>query len=129
MRKYYIKIVTGFREDQEITIPIQEAHKAYYLFNNPDARGIFNNGIALIGSDIRQIKPDWNETMGWNPAHKINSYDQRELNDTGIKEKMYVLLEKAKDVSKMIGSNKNLMLKELVECIPLLNNQYKQLHD
>lgn len=125
--KYYIKVVTGFREDQELSIPMQEAHKAYYLFNNPEARGTFKNGIALIGGDIRQIKPNWHETMGWNSAHKLDTYSQRELVNSGVKEKMYTLLGKAKDVSKMIEPNNNIILKELSECLLLLNNQ-KQLH-
>lgn len=120
--KYYIKLVTGFREDQEISIPMQEAHKAYYLFNNPEARGTFDNGIALIGSDIRQIKPDWNQTMGWNSKHKIDSYDEREMIGTGVKDKMFDLLEKAKNVAKEISSDKTLMFKHLAECLILSNN-------
>jgi hypothetical protein len=109
MRKYYIKIITGFRVNQEITIPMQEAHKAYYLFYNPTARGTFSNGVALIGSDVRQIIPDFNETMGWNQDHKPDSYDQRELNDTGVKERMYELMETASSVSKIVDSNKKML--------------------
>jgi hypothetical protein len=95
-----IKIVTGFRKDQKYTIDSEEAHKAYYLFMNPEQRGIFNNGVALQGSLIQGIEPDYHATMGWNETHILDSDDWNELNSKGIAKKMNLLLEKAKDVVK-----------------------------
>ncbi len=90
------------RDDQFISVPLQEAHKAYRLFQNPTERGIFENGIAIVGSDIRQIKPDYNKTMGWNDSHSINNEDWNELRREGIEEKMEMIMEKARDVAKMM---------------------------
>ena len=45
MKDLKIKIITGFRKDQYYTIDAEEAHKAYYLFLNPEERGVFNNGV------------------------------------------------------------------------------------
>ena len=95
-----IKIITGFRKDQKYTIDADEAHKAYYLFMNPDKRGIFNNGVALVGSMIQGIEPDYHATMGWNETHLIDSDDWNELNSKGIAKQLNAILVKAKDVVK-----------------------------
>lgn len=100
-RKYYIKVV-GFRNDQDVSIPLQEAHKVYYLFNNREKQGVFDGGIAIVGSSIQIIKPDYNKTMGWNENHNINNEDWNELRREGIEEKMMLLMEKAKEIAKMI---------------------------
>jgi hypothetical protein len=94
-----IKLITGFRKDQSYTIDGEEAHKAYYLFLNPDQRGIFNNGVALLGSHIQGIEPDYHATMGWNSTHILDSDDWNELRSKGIDKKLGGLLEKAKEVA------------------------------
>lgn len=125
--KYYIKIVTGFRDDQFTTVPMQEAHKAYYLFKNPEQRGIFNSGLALVGSSIKEIRPDYNATMRWNPDHKLDADDFNQINANGIQENMNLLLEKAKLVSEMIESNPTLLQEPLIEVIKLLPQENKKL--
>lgn len=118
--KYHIKLITGFREDQEIDIPMQEAHKAYYLFRNPDERGVFENGIAIIGKDIRKIVPDWNKTMGWNATHKLDDDDWNEIRRYGVEDKMRKLLEIAEQTIPLVEKNMALMKMPLVEVMKLL---------
>lgn len=120
MRKYYIKVITGFREDQQISIPMQEAHKAYYLFKHPEARGVFNNGVALIGKNIQEIKPDWNKTMGWVDTHELDNYDFLELRNNGVEAKMRELIVKAKDIAILGEEKKDLLQEKLQDCIDLL---------
>lgn len=98
--KYKIKVVCGFRKEQEFTINANEAHKAYYLFNNPDKRGTFDDGLALKGSDIQRIEPDYNATMGWNHTHQLTSDDWNEINNSGVSEKMQGIMAKAKLIAK-----------------------------
>jgi len=100
-RKYYIKVI-GFRREQDVSIPLQEAHKVYYLFNNREKHGVFENGVAIVGSSIQQVVPDYNKTMGWNDSHSINNEDWNELRREGIEEKMEMIMEKARDVAKMM---------------------------
>ena len=77
MKDLKIKIITGFRKDQYYTIDAEEAHKAYYLFLNPEERGVFNNGVAMIGKNVQGIEPDYHATMGWNSTHTLDSDDSR----------------------------------------------------
>jgi len=111
--KYYIKVITGFRPDQETTIPMQEAHKAYYLFRHPEERGVFKCGVALIGRNIQEIKPDWNATMGYKPTYNLTGDDWTEIRNRGIEDFMKFLLEKAKDVSELIIEKPELIKQEL----------------
>lgn len=94
-----VKLIVGFRRDQEHSIDIEEAHKAYYLFLHPTERGIFKNGLAIKGDQIQEIVPDWHGTMGWNPSHQLDSDDWNELNTKGIAEKIKSLMAEAKDVA------------------------------
>lgn len=96
---YHIKIVTGFRQDQEHTIPAEEAHKAYYLFYNPDKRAVFNNGLALRGEDVKAILPDYHTTMGWHKTHKLGTYDYAELEEKRVDRKIREFLAQGKDVA------------------------------
>lgn len=98
-----IKIITGFRKDQHYTIDAEEAHKAYYLFMNPDKRGIFSNGVALEGKLIQGIEPDYNATMGWNETHILDSDDWNELNKKGIARKMQDILVDAKMIVRQLA--------------------------
>lgn len=126
--KYYFKIITGFREDQFHSVPMQEAHKAYYLFRNPEQRGIFSTGLALVGSSIREIIPDYTATMGWNTGYKVTAEDYAELKTSGVQATMNMLLRKAKDVSEEIVANNPALLKEpLGELIKLLPEETKQI--
>lgn len=94
-----IKLITGFRRDQEHSIDADEAHKAYYLFLHPEARGIFKNGLALIGSEIKEIVPDWQGTMGWNPSHNLGGDDWNEIMNSGVGRKLSRLMSAAKEVA------------------------------
>lgn len=100
-----IKLITGFREDQYYIIEAEEAHKAYYLFNNPEKRGVFNNGVAIIGKNIQGIEPAWQETMGWNPTHRMDSDDWNEINTKGIGEKLKDVLYEAKKTAQLLEKN------------------------
>ncbi len=113
--KYYIKVITGFREDQQHTIPMQEAHKAYYLFKNPETRGVFNNGVALIGKNIHEIVPDWNTTMGWYPDHELDSNDWEQIKNEGVNERMKLLIEKAKKAGDLLLESSEDNLKQLLD--------------
>lgn len=127
--KYYIKVITGFREDQFVSIPMQEAHKAYYLFKNPDERGVFDNGVAIIGRNIQEIKPDYNATMGWYKNHELDEYDFKELKQKGVEEKMRDLIEKAKDVAKLVEDNPKILEQKLQDAILALPETTPQLNE
>lgn len=99
--KLKVKIITGFRKDQKYTIDGDEAHKAYYLFMNPDKRGIFSTGAAIKGSNIQGIEPDYHATMGWNESHVLDSDDWNEINKLGVKNKTQLLLQDARDAVKL----------------------------
>lgn len=115
--KYYIQVTTGFREDQITTIPMQEAHKAYYLFKNPTERGVFDCGVALVGRNIQEIKPDWHATMGWNPEHEIDTDDWNEIEGKGVDKKMKLLMKKAKYVGDFMVEKKELGKMRLEEAM------------
>ena len=99
--KYFIKVICGFRQDQEYSIPASEAHKAYWLFANPEARTIFADGLAIKGSDIQRIVPDYHTTMGWNSTHKLDGNDMNEIHSTGVMSKMQNILSTAKEVARI----------------------------
>lgn len=107
--KIFIKIITGYRQDEYITIPAREAHKAYYLFTHPNERGVFSNGEVLVGKDIRAIKPDYHATMGWNPTYRIESDDMNELISSGVYSKIEGALKAGKEVAE-IGDVESLKL-------------------
>lgn len=96
-----IKITTGFRQDQFHTISGEEAHKAYYLFLHPMERGVFDNGVAIRGSDIQSIVPDYNSTMGWNSTHILDNDDWNEIRAKNVDRKMRDLLYDAKRVASL----------------------------
>lgn len=117
--KYKIKIVCGFRKEQEFTIDANEAHKAYYLFNNPDKRGTFDNGLAIKGSDIQRIEPDFNATMGWNHTNQLSGDDWNELHRIGVVQKLQNIMAGAKEIAR-IGNLADFKL-------PLINLREKYL--
>lgn len=96
---YKVKMIVGYRKDQEHSIDANEAHKAYYLFLNPDARSIFSNGLALKGSQIDEIIPDWQGTMGWNPSHVLDAADWEEISSSGAHREMQNILSAAKEIA------------------------------
>jgi len=96
--KYAVKLIVGFRRDQEHSIPATEAHKAYYLFTHPDERGIFSNGLAIKGDQIQEIVPDYHNTVGWNASHQLNDDDWNELRGKGIMQKMQFIMSNAKEI-------------------------------
>lgn len=94
-----IKLIVGFRRDQEHSIPADEAHKAYYLFLHPEARSVFSNGLAIKGDQIQEIVPDYQGTMGWNPSHTLDSDDWNEIRNKGIDTKLRNALQMAKTIA------------------------------
>lgn len=94
-----IKIICGYRKDQEYTIDGSEAHKAYYLFHNPDKRAVFSDGLAIKGDQIQSIVPDYHATMGWNATHVLTSDDMNELRDKGVDTQLRNLMSFAKGVA------------------------------
>ena len=122
--KYKIKVVCGFRKEQELTIDANEAHKAYYLFNHPDKRGTFDNGLAIKGSDIQRIEPDYNATMGWNHTHQLTGDDWNEIQRTGTADKFLSILAGAKEIGRT-GEVADLQkpLIELRDKYPTLNGR------
>jgi len=112
--KLYIRVVTGFRKDQEITIESEEAHKAYYLFLHPDSRGIFKNGVALIGRDIQRIEPNYQKTMGWKEDYKMIGEDFDQIRKFGVDKKMIETLQQAKDISLKYPDKINIGLSQLL---------------
>ena len=121
MENLKIKVITGFREDQYYVIDGNEAHKAYYLFMHPEERGVFKNGVAVVGKNIQGVEPAWNETMGWNPTHELDDDDWNEIHKKGIQSKIRELLKEAKRVMPLIEKNNALLqinLSEIIKEIP-----------
>lgn len=98
--KYSVKIVCGYRKDQEFTVNANEAHKAYYAFVNPDKKVVFSTGLALRGSEIQRIEPDYHTPMGWNPTHLLTSDDWNEIHKNGLVNKLRDIIQLAKDVAR-----------------------------
>lgn len=99
--KYKIKLICGFRQDQEYTVDANEAHKAYYLFNNPEFRTTFSDGLAIQGKDIQRIVADYHATMGWNSTHKLDSDDMNELHRIGVVQKLNEIMANAKEIARV----------------------------
>lgn len=119
-----LKIVTGFRKDQEFSVDAEEAHKAYYLFFNPDARTTFSDGLAIKGSDIDRIEPDYQGTMGWNPTHTLDDNDMNEIRDKGIDKKIRAIMSVASQIAKLGNeSDLNITLSEAVKKYPQIQNK------
>ena len=94
-----IKIICGYRKDQEYSIPAEEAHKAYFLFAHPNKSAIFSNGLAIKGSQIQTIKPDYVGSMGWNDTHTLDSYDMNEIRTLGVDRKLRNMMSFAKQIA------------------------------
>ncbi len=101
MSNLKIKIVTGFREDQRYTLDIEEAHKAYYLFLHPEERGVFKNGLAIIGKHIQSVEPDYNTTMGWNKGYELQPEDYADIRKKGIDSELRNILSMAKKIAEL----------------------------
>lgn len=114
-KKARYKVITGFRKDQFFTVGQDEAHKAYWLFSHPEKRGIFSNGIAVIGADIREIIPDWHGMMGWNQGHQMGPDDWEEINRYDVKNMFYLEQEKAQIVARNLSDRPELIAKPLAE--------------
>lgn len=119
MKNLKVKVITGFRENQYYTIDAEEAHKAYYLFLNPEERGVFSNGVALIGKNIQGIEPDYNATMGWNSAHRLDGDDHNEIRRAGVDRKLRDTLTHAKTIAVEAPDKVSLPLSE---ALPALGN-------
>ncbi len=125
--KKYIKVVIGFRQDQYHTIDAEEAHKAYYLFLNPEMRGVFNNGVALVGKDIRSIEPDYNATMGYNPTHYLEAEDWNDIREKRVDTEIRNTLEYAQLIAKNNPELIALPLSEAFEKVSLPSPSKREL--
>lgn len=106
-----IKAICGYREDQEIPIPKEESHKAYYVFLNQGSRAVFSNGFTIRHEELQRIVPDYHSIMGWNRGHKLDADDYADLKLRGVEDEVKKLMDKASGVAKIasIGDlNKNL---------------------
>lgn len=115
---FKIKIITGYRNDQAYSIDAEEAHKAYYLFLHPEERGIFNTGLALRGSEIQKIEPDYQGTMGWNAMHKLESEDWNEIRSTGADRTLRQICFQAKALAKLPNPQIDKLFSEAVVVLP-----------
>lgn len=113
-----IRIYTTGFSDTIHSVDMEEAHKAYYLFTHPNERGIFNNGLALRGQDIRTIEPDYQGTMGWNHTHELDNDDWNEIRNKSVDRKMRELLSAAQEVSRLENPPINKPLSEAIKLIP-----------
>lgn len=113
--KLKIKIITGFRENQFYTIDAEEAHKAYYLFLHTEERGVFSNGVALIGRNIQGIEPDYNAILEYNPTYELTADDWNDIRKKGIDKKMSQVLLDAKFVAQQAENNLYLISQPLEE--------------
>ena len=98
--KYKFKIVCGYRKDQEHTIDANEVHKAYFLFTNPEKKALFSNGLAVRGSDIQRIVPDYHATMGWNAGYNLTPADYEEIERSGVGRKMDKIAYMATEIAR-----------------------------
>ena len=110
-----IKMIVGYRRDQEYSVDMEEAHKAYYLFTHPDYRAIFKNGLAIKGSQIDEIVPDWQGTMGWNPSHALDGDDWNEIRESGLQKKMDVAILDAKRIAESDAPQLDIPLSMVLE--------------
>lgn len=129
-----VKLITGYREDQYRIIDSEEAHKAYFIFLNPEQRTVFKGGVAMIGKDIKGIEPAYNETMGWNPKHKMDEADWNEVRNKGVQKRLDLRLEVARLVAQDAVNDARLLALPLSviakqESSRLLGSVSKQLTD
>lgn len=118
-----IKIICGFRKDQAFSIDAEEAHKAYYLFFNPEARSSFSDGLAIKGSDIDRIEPDFQGSMGWNATHTLDNDDMNELAERGVARQLRGIMALASDIAKLgKPEDLNLPLSEVAKKYPQLES-------
>ena len=112
----------GFRKDQEFIIDANETHKAYYLFHNPESKAVFGSGLAIKGSDIQRIEPDYNATMGWNQGNFLTPDDWAEVTESGIVPKLRDIMSSAKEIAR-IGNIDDMQS----PLITLVRGKYKEL--
>lgn len=124
--KYKIKVITGFRKDQIHSIDANEAHKAYYLFLHPEQRGVFDNGLALKGSEIQKIMEDYHGTMGWNPTHELDNDDWDEIRSRGVDRKLRDILNLAQEVAKLPNTPINKPLILLKDLVPKIESNHSE---
>lgn len=103
-RKLSIKVICGFRQDQEYSIPVEEAHKAYYLYLNAGKRHVFSTGLGLRSEDIQRIVPDWNGSMGWNPGYMPTPEDYAQIRSEGVQSELQGLMTKADTIARSCGT-------------------------
>ena len=115
VKKLYVKAICGFREDQEYSIPIDEAHKLYKLFIDGDGVALFESGLALRANDIRRIVPDFHKTMGWNKTHKLDEYDMAEIEQNKLEERINKAMKFALQTAKKSIENPELLKIKLQE--------------
>lgn len=105
-----IKIKTSvFDRENFYSIPDDEAHKAYFLFLNPEKRGVFSTGLAILGKDIRGIEPDYHGTLGWNPTHRLDDNDWNEIRGRRVDRVLREVLGKARSIAYLAARKPELL--------------------
>lgn len=115
MQKLKLKVTTGFRKDQQHTINAEDAHIAYRLFMNPEKRAIFSNGLAIKGSDIQSITPDYHATMGWNASHFLDDDDWNEINKLGVGKRLSEALIEGRKLANLPHEEAKKLLQETLK--------------
>lgn len=118
-----IKIKTGYGANDFKLVDMDEAHKAYYIFLNPDARTVFSDGEGIVGRTILGIEPDYHSAMGYNRSHTLDADDWNHIREKGVIEKLRASMETAKDIAYMLADNKHLLNKSLNESIAYLQEK------
>ena len=124
-----LKVICGFEEDEKHTIDTSEAHKAYYLFLNPEQRGVFSNGIAVRGKDIKSIKPDYNASMNWNPNYDLDAEDMNHVRRAGVDRLTRKAMSEAKEVARVGKPNiMNMTLQEARKSLDMIEAGSENTH-
>lgn len=104
-----LKAICGFREDQEVPVPTDDAHRAYYVYLTPGARTVLSNGYTLRHDEVQRIAPDFHAAMGWNRNYKMGPDDYREIERTGTDGKLKSLMARASDTARLAQSDQRIL--------------------
>ena len=86
----YFKVITGYGKDQYHQVHVDDLHKIYYLWLNPEKRGILTDGTPIIGKNIIDILPDYNKILGHAPTIILDSYDWQKINNTSLRDRIEI---------------------------------------
>jgi hypothetical protein len=102
MKTRYLKVKTGFKDEDFISITENELETAMYAFLT-DSKAVLNNG-AVNGRNIMSITEDWHREFGWNYGYKLLPEDFQQINAEGGHYKGLIALVK-ENVQGYIANN------------------------